>query len=211
MELREVRSFVTLAEQLHFGRAARLLNLSQPALTKQIRRLEEEVGGALLIRGQHGTQLTALGREFLRGARASVRDFDELLERTRRTALGEAGRLRIGFGFHTFELVPRIVVRLRKSIPSIEISLRRGRMIDVHDQQLTEQLAFKGTMSAFGCGLLLVIVPALLVLGWIAGMVGIPVAEYWPHVLLAILALFLGLQFLPKLLYKPPPIDGESR
>ncbi|MHA3773417.1 LysR family transcriptional regulator [Verrucomicrobiota bacterium sgz303538] len=124
MELREVRSFVTLAEQLHFGRAARLLNLSQPALTKQIRRLEEVVGGALLIRGQHGTQLTALGREFLRGARASVRDFDELLERTRRTALGEAGRLRIGFGFHTFELVPRIVVRLRKSIPSIEISLR---------------------------------------------------------------------------------------
>ena len=93
---------------------------------------------------------------------------------------------------------------------SIEISLRRGRMIDVHDQQLTEQLAFKGTMSAFGCGLLLVIVPALLVIGWIAGMVGIPVAEYWPHLLLAILALFLGLQFLPKLLYKSPPVDGES-
>ena len=124
MELREVRSFVILAEQLHFGRAAHLLNLSQPALTKQIRRLEEEVGGALLIRSQHGTQLTALGREFLRGARSSVRDFDELLERTRQMASGETGRLRIGFGFHTFELVPRIVVRLRKSVPSIEISLR---------------------------------------------------------------------------------------
>lgn len=124
MELREVRSFVTLAEQLHFGRAARLLNLSQPALTKQIRRLEEEVGGALLIRNQHGTQLTALGREFLRGARSAVRDFDDLLERVRRMALGETGHLRIGFGFHTFELVPRIVVRLTKSVPSIEISLR---------------------------------------------------------------------------------------
>lgn len=124
MELREVRSFVTLAEQLHFGRAARLLNLSQPALTKQIRRLEEEAGGALLIRSQHGTQLTALGREFLRGARSAVREFDDLLERTRRMASGETGRLRIGFGFHTFELVPRIVVRLTKSVPSIEISLR---------------------------------------------------------------------------------------
>lgn len=124
MELREVRSFVILAEQLHFGRAAHLLNLSQPALTKQIRRLEEELGGALLIRGRHGTQLTALGQDFLRGARASLRDFDDLIERTRRTALGEIGRLRVGFGFHTFELVPRIIVRLRKSLPSIEISLR---------------------------------------------------------------------------------------
>ncbi len=124
MELREVRSFVTLADQLHFGRAARLLHVSQPALTKQIRRLEEELGGTLLTRGRHGTQLTALGRQFLRGARTAVQDFDELLERTRRTATGEAGRLRIGFGFHTFELVPRIVVRLRASVPSIELSLR---------------------------------------------------------------------------------------
>lgn len=100
-------------------------------------------------------------------------------------------------------------LRAMELTDSIEISLRRGRMIDVHDQQLTEQLAFKGTMSAFGCGLLLVIIPALLVIGWIAGLIGIPVAEYWPHVLLAILALFLGLQFLPKLLYKSPSRDDE--
>src|SRR6478752_3882690 len=124
MDLREIRSFVALAEQLHFGRAARVLSLSQPALTKQIRRLEEQLGSALFTRGRHGTQLTALGQQFLRGARASVQDFDELLDRARRTAAGETGRLRIGFGFHTFELVPRIVVRLTKSVPSIEISLR---------------------------------------------------------------------------------------
>ncbi len=95
-------------------------------------------------------------------------------------------------------------LRAMELTDSIEISLRRGRMIDVHDQQLTEQLAFKGTMAAFGCGVLLLIVPAMLLAGWIAGLVGIPIAEYWPHVLLAILALFLGLQLLPKLLYKPP-------
>jgi DNA-binding transcriptional LysR family regulator len=124
MELREVRSFVTLADQLHFGRAAELLNLSQPALTKQIRRLEEEVGGELLDRGRHGTQLTALGHQFLRGARLLVRDADELLDRMRGVALGQTGRLRVGFGFHTFELVPRVLVRLRKSAPSIELSLR---------------------------------------------------------------------------------------
>ncbi len=124
MELREVRSFVILAEQLHFGRAAKLLHLSQPALTKQIRRLEAEVGGPLLNRSKHGTQLTALGQQFLRGARTSIQDFDDLLDRTRRTAAGQTGLLRIGFGFHTFELVPRVVVRLRQQVPSVELTLR---------------------------------------------------------------------------------------
>src|SRR4051812_10444083 len=133
MEIRGVPSFITLAQQLHFGRAARVLHLSQPALTKQIRRLEEELGGSLFTRGRHGTQLTSLGEQFLRGARASLRDFDELLEQTRRTAAGQSGRLRIGFGFHTFELVPRVVVRLRKSVPSMELSLR--------DMSTAEQVA----------------------------------------------------------------------
>jgi DNA-binding transcriptional LysR family regulator len=135
MELREVRSFITLAEQLHFGRAARLLNLSQPALTKQIHRLEEELGGSLLTRSRHGTRLTALGQQFLDGARSLVRECDELIALTRRAARGEAGRLRIGFGFHTFELVPRIVVRLRKSLPSVDISLR-----DMSTSEQTEAL-----------------------------------------------------------------------
>ncbi|QDS98663.1 hypothetical protein [Adhaeretor mobilis] len=84
---------------------------------------------------------------------------------------------------------------------SIEISLRRGRMIDVHHQQLTEHLAFKGTMAALGCGVLMVLPPLLLLVGWIAGLFGIPVAEYWPHALLVLLALFLGLQVLPKIVY----------
>ena len=93
---------------------------------------------------------------------------------------------------------------------SIEISLRRGRMIDVHDQQLTEQLAFKGTMAAAGCGLLMVLIPATLFVGWVAGLMGVPVAEYWPHVLLLILTLFLGVQFLPKLLYDAPSKRDDS-
>jgi hypothetical protein len=99
----------------------------------------------------------------------------------------------------------RHALRAMELTDSIEISLRRGRMIDVHDQQLTEQLAFKGTMAALGCGLLLLLVPGLLAAGWLAGAVGFPLAGYWPHLLLAILAIFLGIQFLPKLLYKSPP------
>jgi DNA-binding transcriptional LysR family regulator len=135
MEIREVRSFVTLAEQLHFGRAARLLNLSQPALTKQILRLEDELGGSLLLRGRHGTRLTTLGEQFLGGARALVRECDELVAVTRKSAQGEAGRLRIGFGFHTFEIVPRVVVRLRKNLPDVDISLR-----DMSTAEQTESL-----------------------------------------------------------------------
>ncbi|MCH2114238.1 MAG: hypothetical protein MK171_04925 [Pirellulales bacterium] len=92
---------------------------------------------------------------------------------------------------------------------TIEISLRRGRMIDIHPQQLTEQLAFKGTMSALSCGVLVVLVPCLLALGWLAGQLGIPVAKYWPHVLLPMLALFLLLQLVPKFFLTP--LQSESR
>lgn len=87
---------------------------------------------------------------------------------------------------------------------TIEISLRRGRMIDVHAQQLTEELAFKGTMSAIGCGVLLILPPLLLLVGWLAGLAGIPAARSWSYVLLALLSLFLLIQFLPGLISRPP-------
>jgi len=159
MELREIRSFVILAEQLHFGRAARLLHLTQPALTKQIRRLEDELGGELLLRGRHGAQLTSLGRLFLEGAAELVRDSESLLSNTQRVARGEGGRLRIGFGFHTFDLVPRIIVRLRKSLPDISISLRDMSTTEQIEELLSEKvdLGFIRTSSVKG----LEIVPVL--------------------------------------------------
>ena len=92
---------------------------------------------------------------------------------------------------------------------TIEISLRRGRMIDIHPQQLTEELAFKGTMSALGCGVLVVLVPLLLTAGWLAELLGFSVAEYWPHTLLVMLALFLLVQFVPKLLLDTNNADSK--
>jgi len=124
MEMRELRSFVLLGQQLHFGRRARLLNLSQPALTKQLRKVEEDLGCLLFQRGKHGTKLTSAGETFLEEAKLIVSGFDRLLEGGRRLAQGEIGRLRIGFGFHTFELVPRLIGRLRQVAPAVEISLR---------------------------------------------------------------------------------------
>jgi DNA-binding transcriptional LysR family regulator len=124
MEMRDLRSFVVLAEQLHFGRAAKLLHVSQPALTKQIRRVEEDLNGSLFHRGRHGTRLSSLGTAVLQDARAALREFDQLVANGRQAASGERGRLRIGFGFHTFDLVPRLVVELRKRSAAIQITLQ---------------------------------------------------------------------------------------
>jgi hypothetical protein len=86
---------------------------------------------------------------------------------------------------------------------TIEISLRRGRMIEVHQQQLTEALAFKGTMSALGCGVLLVLPPLLLFCGWAAELLGLPLhwTKFWPYPLLGLLGLFLLAQLIPTLFF----------
>jgi len=133
MSIEELRSFVILAGHLHFGRAARALHVSQPALTKQINRLEEAVGGKLLARGRQGSKLTTLGERFLPRATALVAAFDQLQAETRREAEGHGGRLRIGSGSYTLDLVPRLIVKLRALEPRIEVSLR--------DLSTTEQLA----------------------------------------------------------------------
>lgn len=133
MDIRELRSFVILGEQLHFGRAARLLHLSQPALSKQIRRLEQELGADLLERGKHGARLTPFGRQLLEDARTTVKGFAQLQERARRAAIGETGELRIAFGYHTFELVPKLIVKFRALAPGVEINLR--------DRSTAEQMA----------------------------------------------------------------------
>ncbi len=101
-------------------------------------------------------------------------------------------------------------LRAMELTDTIEISLRRGRMIDVHPQQLTEQLAFKGTMSAVGCGALMVLPPILLLGGWLGAILGVPLAHYWPHLLLVFLAVFLGIQFVPFLLSRKSSLGNRS-
>lgn len=133
MSIDELRSFVILAGHLHFGRAAQALHVSQPALTKQINRLEDAVGGKLLARGKQGSKLTTLGERFLPRAKEVVAAFDQLLAETRQEAEGRGGRLRIGSGSYTLDLVPQLIVRLRALEPRIEVSLR--------DLSTTEQLS----------------------------------------------------------------------
>lgn len=133
MNIEELRSFVVLAGHLHFDRAAQVLHVSQPALTKQIHRLEDSLGGKLFERGRHGTKLSAFGTRFWPRAKEVVAAFDRLREDARKEAQGQTGRLRIGSGSYTLELVPRLIVKLRAVEPGLEISLR--------DMSTAEQIA----------------------------------------------------------------------
>ena len=125
MELRQIRSFLSVAETLHFGRTAELIHLSQPALSLQIRALEDEVGVRLFDRNRRKTTLTAAGLSFRDDAAAAMSQLEEGIRRARLAANGKLGRLRIGFiSTAGREIVPDIVRRFRELNPEVELSLR---------------------------------------------------------------------------------------
>jgi DNA-binding transcriptional LysR family regulator len=98
MELRHLRYFVAVADELHFGRAATKLHISQPPLSHQIRDLEREVGVDLFHRNRRFVALTDAGRAFLEKARGVLADADQAVAAARRVGRGDVGRLAIGFG-----------------------------------------------------------------------------------------------------------------
>jgi DNA-binding transcriptional LysR family regulator len=125
MELRQIRSFLSIAETLHFGRTAELIHLSQPALSLQIRALEEEVGVRLFERNRRKTTLTAAGFAFRDDAAAALSQLEQAIRRARLAASGKLGLLRIGFvSTAGSEIVPNIVRQFRELNPEVEFSLR---------------------------------------------------------------------------------------
>jgi DNA-binding transcriptional LysR family regulator len=121
----ELRAFVTLAEHRHFGRTADLLHVTQPALTKQIQRLEEKVGGALVVRGYRDVRLTEAGQVLLTRARLVLQESAAALEASQRAVRGQLGLLRIGFGIASIQqLLPDVLQRFRTASPDIELRLR---------------------------------------------------------------------------------------
>jgi DNA-binding transcriptional LysR family regulator len=124
MELRQIRSFISIAETLHFGRTAELIHLSQPALSLQIRALEEEVGFKLFERNRRKTMLTAAGLAFRDDAVVAVSQLDKAVRSARLAAQGRLGLLRVGFiSTAGNEIVPKIVREFRESNPEVEFSL----------------------------------------------------------------------------------------
>ena len=131
VELRQLRYFVAVAEELHFRRAAARLHISQPPLSQQIRALEAELGFALLIRTRRRVELTPAGTAFLRDARMLLGELDGAVATARRIDAGQTGRLRINFvGSALLSIVPGTVERFRRARPGVELELRERATVD---------------------------------------------------------------------------------
>lgn len=124
MELRHLRYFVAVAEELHFGRAAERLFIAQPPLSQQIQQLERELGVPLFQRTSRRVQLTPAGAVFLREARSVLAALDFAVLSAKRAARGEEGWLGIGFAASaTYDLLPAVLHDFREQFPAIELSL----------------------------------------------------------------------------------------
>jgi DNA-binding transcriptional LysR family regulator len=129
MELRHLRYFRAVAEELHFGRAAQRLHIAQPPLSQQIRQLERELDVTLFTRSTRRVELTAAGEAYLKRAIAVLDAIDDAGQQARRIASGVEGHLTIGcVGSVTYSVLPRLVRALRDELPHVEISIR-GEML----------------------------------------------------------------------------------
>jgi DNA-binding transcriptional LysR family regulator len=125
MDLRQLRYFAALAETGSFHRAAEKLNMSQPPLTVAIRKLEQQLGARLFLRGPRGVELTDAGRASLPAARVALAAADDVREAVRLGAAGHSGRLRLGFiGSATSELLPNVVAAFSRKFPDVDLTLR---------------------------------------------------------------------------------------
>ena len=123
-ELIQLRCFVAVAEELHFGRAAARLNMTQPPLSRQVQILEHLVGVTLLERTSRSVRLTAAGRSFLVDARRIVRMAEQSTALAQQVARGELGSLSLGFTAASgYSYLPRLLERIRSGLPSIDLQL----------------------------------------------------------------------------------------
>ncbi|ARK32438.1 acetoin biosynthesis transcriptional regulator AlsR [Halalkalibacter krulwichiae] len=126
MELRHLKYFVTVAEELHFGRAAIRLNMAQPPLSLQIRQLEEEIGVQLFHRTKRKVELTKEGQYFLEKTYRLLADLDENIETIQKMKRGEVGEIVIGFiATAAYDLVPTIIKLYLNEYPGIKVTLKQ--------------------------------------------------------------------------------------
>jgi DNA-binding transcriptional LysR family regulator len=141
MELRHLRSFVAVAEELHFGRAAERLHIAQSPLSQQIQRLERQVGARLFERNRRKVALTEAGNAMLTHARGALAQADLAAEAARAAAAGRAGTLRVGFlGSAALALLPRIVPPWRAGAPDVALQLVEGSSGEHIDALLAQRL-----------------------------------------------------------------------
>lgn len=126
IELRHLRYFIAVAEELHFGHAAARLNISQPPLSQQIQILEQQIGARLFARTNRSVSLTEAGRQFLADSRQILSQVDDAAARAARLHHGETGELRIGFTSSApfIKAVSDTLSTFRRRYPDVHIQTR---------------------------------------------------------------------------------------
>jgi LysR family transcriptional regulator, benzoate and cis,cis-muconate-responsive activator of ben and cat genes len=133
MELRQLRYFIAVAEELSFSKGARRSGVSQPPLSRQIANLEAELGTRLLDRSKHGVRLTDTGKVCYAEALKTLAAVDRTIDATQRAARGQSGSLALGFGGSAaYTFAPSLLRRFRELYPAVELSL--------HNLPMTSQL-----------------------------------------------------------------------
>jgi len=149
MELRHIRYFVAVAEELNFTRAAARLGIGQPPLSQQIKDLEAELGVILLRRVPHGAELTEAGRAFLQEGLLALAAAEKATVAAKRAGRGEVGRLRLGFtgSAHFNSCVPSAIRSFRHAYPDVELQLEEANTYRLLDQLMLGALDVAFTHS----------------------------------------------------------------
>ena len=154
-ELRQLRYFVAVAEELHFSKAAKRLNIAQPPLSQQIRQLEIAVGATLFVRSTRRVELTPAGRVFLDGALRTLAEAERATEAALRASRGSFETLRVGFTeAAAFVALPRAVARFRERFPGVHLELHEDAgatsLIEAVHRDLVDLLIVRGPVEASG-------------------------------------------------------------
>ncbi|MGH8380494.1 LysR substrate-binding domain-containing protein [Pseudomonas sp.] len=142
MELRHLRYFIAVAQELHFGRAAQHLGISQPPLSQQIQALEQELGARLFERTNRRVELSEAGRLFLEEARLVLAQVDKAADVARRAQLGELGEMKIGFTSSApfNSTIPKAIYAFRQRFPAVHLNLNEMSSQAVADALLDESI-----------------------------------------------------------------------
>ena len=141
MELRHLRYFIAVAEELHFGRAAKRVCIAQQPLSRQIRNLENELGVQLFYRTKRTVRLTEVGEIFLEEARKTLEQANYAVKLVQRASLGEIGRIAIAFTGSALNIVlPTAVRQFKKLYPQVDLTLKRLQTLEqveaIHSRQI---------------------------------------------------------------------------
>lgn len=124
MDLRQLKYFLAVAEELNIGRAAQRLHISQPPLTRQIKALEDELGVELFVRMARGVELTQAGEVFKEEASNIRMLVEAAIDRVQRTGEGKLGRLDVGiFGSAIYDIIPKLLQSFRERLPGVNVVL----------------------------------------------------------------------------------------